>query len=324
MKKITTKSFDSIVKYCTFTAFAMLSMTALAAPQDPTVDVDIAGGNSNWTDIEIGCRDSIAGLCVADANLISPGQGDAYDVAAYLRIDGQNYEPLTADLTGQFYTGAPVTISGLEVTQAFYVSPTDSVLRTFATFTNPGGSDINVPLRWQHNLGADGSTTVVGSASGDTLYTTADGWVVTDDAADGGGDPTTSFALFGPGATVTTTAVSLTTDLDESGFQGVVADYDLTVPAGQTRTMMWFNGLDSTSSEGQARGAAWDTLELGDPLLVGLSNAEIAALANWSLIEELPESVPVPTMSLWSLLIMMLALLFTAAIMLKTSRKLVH
>ena len=45
-----------------------------------------------------------------------------------------------------------------------------------------------------------------GSSSGDTLFTTADRWVVTDDDAPVGGDPAVTHVLFGPGAVAVTPA----------------------------------------------------------------------------------------------------------------------
>jgi len=279
---------------------------ALAAPVNPNTPTTVAGGaSSNWTNIENGCRSSIAGLCVSDANI--PGQNDAYDAAAALSIDGTFYVAPSADLTGQYYTGGSAVISGLNVSEQYYFFAADSVLRTYATLNNPTGSPINVAVTWQNNLGADVSTQVITSSSGDATFGTNDEWVVTDDGNTAGGDPTTSFALYGPGAPTTTTSVSLVTQLDESGFEGVLADYNVTVPAGGTIAFMWLNGLDPDTTAGTSRGNAFPSLSPGDPLLADLGATEIARIVNWDFSFVAAPTIPVPTLDTWALLVLIAA-----------------
>ena len=284
---------------------------ALAAPVNPNSPTNVAGGaSSNWTSIENGCRSSIAGLCVSDANI--PGQGDAYDAAAALSIDGTFYVAPSADLTGQYYTGGSTVLSGLNVSEQYYFFAADSVLRTYATLNNPTGSPIAVAVRWQSNLGADSGTQVISTGSGDAAFGTNDEWVVTDDGNLTGGDPTTSFALYGPGAPITTSSVSMVTDLSESGFEGVLADYNVTIQAGETIAFMWINGLDSSSTAGTSRGSAFPSLSPSDPLLADLSATEIARIVNWDFAATAGPTIPVPTLDTWALLVLIAAFMLLA------------
>src|SRR5262249_35835386 len=133
------------------------------------------------------------------------------------------------------------------------------------------------------NSGADAGTVIKGTSSGDTAFTAADRWVVTDEAADSGDDPANTTVLFGPGAVaVAPTSVS-TTVFDCAGTEGVGATFSLPLGPSQTRSLLFFQQLNATTTAALSNAAAFGTNppEGGD-LLAGLSSAQLGQVANWN------------------------------------------
>lgn len=222
-------------------ALVLYSSSALA-----TTAVIAGGGGSSWT-----IRDDFAttnglptgGFCqfggtqasILDAEI--SGQLDAFDFAATVWV---NSTPVGGSLSvsGQTVTFAPVAVAGLTVQMQYEVLTTSATLRNVVTFTNPTASDITVSVNYANNFGSDPDTTVQATSNGDMVFTLADRWIVTDDIHPIISDPANTTVLYGPGApAVTTSSVSLTAFVC-AGPQGVLANYSITVPAGQTRALI--------------------------------------------------------------------------------------
>src|SRR5207249_4618932 len=125
---------------------------------------------------------------------------------------------------GQTVKFAPEIISGQTAQMQYYIASSSATARTLLTLTNPTASPITVPVAWASNLGSDNTTTIQGTSSGDTAFTTADRWIVTDDSTTGG-DPAVTSVLFGPQSPAVTPGSVATTvfDVASLGTEGVLA-----------------------------------------------------------------------------------------------------
>ena len=196
------------------------------------------------------------------------------------------------------------SISGLSVQTSFWADPNSPTLRTFISFTNAGAGGLVVPVSWQSNVGSDAATVVVATSSGDTLYTTADRWLVTDNASDSD-VPAVTHVLWGAGATVTPTLAGLSVFADGGGAtQGVRADYSLSVAPGQTVALLFYNRIhevrtDATASVGDFNGGA--TGLSAASLLAGLSGDQLGQVVNWNVAIPEPGALPLLVLGLAAL-----------------------
>lgn len=225
------------------------------------------------------------GLTIVDATI--PSHGDPFDNAYQLFIDGTIFTVgATVDVTGTTLTAGPATFSGLEVRYEMYFSPTVQAARLLATFSNPTASPISATIEVPVNFGSDGGTTVEATSSGDTSYTAADRWLVTSDS--GPGDPVNTTVFYGPGTpNVAPTSVTSTV-FSCAGSQGAGATFPITVPAGETRSLMFFAGLGNVDTAGNTIAGAIAAAALFDDndtipadLLSGLTSQDQQEILNW-------------------------------------------
>lgn len=240
-------------------------------------------GTDNGLPVGGNCGSENPGLGVVDAAVDMGAQGDAFDEGLTVFVDNQQYvSPDTVDLTGTTLTSGPVSLSGLNTSVQYYVSPTNATLRTFISLNNPTANSITVPVTVATNFGSDDGTQIINTSSGDTTFTTSDSYIITDDS--GNGDPTiTSLVAAGSGSPQTLPSAVSNTVFECSGTQGVLVTYDVTVPAGETRSLLLFNQLNSTSTEATADVGAFNnntTLAATD-FLAGLSPADLATVVNF-------------------------------------------
>jgi len=292
---------------------------AFADPQPLPFTFTPGIGDLRWQDIDndggdIGtgspfsgdCFDSGTGLNISDANSASDDD-DAYD-GAWLTTVNTTFVGTggPGDLTGNTFTQGPQNISGLDATYQLYFSADTQCNRFVLFLDNPTGSDIQETIRTATNFGSDSDTQVDGTSSGDLNFTTADRWLVTSDGGENP-DPVLTNVYYGPGfPEVTPNFVTQTVCNDT---QGAGAAYDITVPTGETRCLMFFGCLgDITGLENTVAGAlaaaplfnSNDTIP-GD-LLTGLSEQQLSECVNWDFPE--PEEVIIPTLSEWGLIAM--------------------
>ena len=158
-----------------------------------------------------------------------------------------------------------------------------ATLRQYTSLSNPTGSDITVTVDFATNFGSDGNTQIIDSSSGDLTFGTDDRWVVTDDFSVTGGDPANTTVFYGPDSpAVVPTSVSETV-FNCAGTQGLLATYSVTVPAGETRALMFFHQMNDTSTNGVAAAALFDVTPLpGDDLATGLTAAQLGQVVNWA------------------------------------------
>ncbi|NJK59075.1 MAG: DUF4347 domain-containing protein [Oscillatoriales cyanobacterium SM2_1_8] len=214
-----------------------------------------------------------------------PGQRDAFDGALGFSIDGV---PLTfppdADLSGSTLTIAPIVASGLNVSISFYADPNLPVLRSLVSLQNPSGVAVNVVFNLQTNVGSDSRTQIIATSSGDMVFEPGDRWIITDDDATSG-DPTNTHVLAGLGGLLPSTVS--TTVFSSSGTQGVNANYNLSVPAGGTQSLLFFNALHPTALAAQEAVTVFDSNFnlLSSGLLTGLSSSALLSTVNFKLFD---------------------------------------
>lgn len=234
---------------------------------------------------------SSPGFGVSEASLGS--QVNAFDGANLLFINNQIFvAPTTVDITGLTSTGGysiitagSVSLSNLNVTTQFYADQTLPVLRTFVSLTNPTATAITVPVTLATNVGSDGNTTIQATSSGDQTFALNDRWVITDDNPASGALSDTH-VLAGPGnPSIVADSVSQTVFnfVPNTGTEGILANYIITIPANSTRSLLFFNGVNQTSAEAASTAATYNNVQTlqGSTLLNGLTVQQLANTVNW-------------------------------------------
>jgi hypothetical protein len=201
-------------------------------------------------------------------------------------------------------TSGPTTMSGLNVTYQFAFLTSAPIIGVLASFQNPTGAQITVPITFESNVGSNGATTVRGSSSGDLVVSAADRWAITSDG--GPIDPPLIHVVAGPG----TPALPPTTFRTVSNLVGpgctnpagnigsVCILFNLTVPAGATRRLLLFDQLNGTIASAQSAATAYDTNpSLGDPKIADLSTTQLLEIVNWDLASVIPTNTPTPTLT---------------------------
>lgn len=217
-----------------------------------------------------------------DANgQINDGTNDAYDGGLRLSV----VDALTGSDLGFYGSDAYTTldgrqvvlkgfpIDGLTTTRQVFV-PADATFARFVdSVTNTGTTERTVVVSVASNLGSDGSTLVVGTSQGGSVYGSGDRWVVTDDSSDGGGDPTMVHVLWGEGG-------QAPSDAFRSG-DNLTQRWTLRIEPGQTVSLMHFAAQAGNRAAAMALAQQIDSFDLD--LLAGLSTAELSSITNFQL-----------------------------------------
>lgn len=158
------------------------------------------------------------------------------------------------------------TLAGVTVRRTVYAAAGTNWIRYFDEFTNPGSSDVTIGVQLNINLGSDGN---------ETVYQGTGGTVASSD--NGTSDDDLGF-VFGTGATIG----------GGTGQGYLTADYSLTIPAGQTRSLVSFLAQDNHSSAGAEPTTLLTQMEgiaanfVNDAALVrGLTQAEYDSIVNF-------------------------------------------
>lgn len=250
----------------------------------------------------------IPGFGFDDAHGPIAGASDAYDTGWTIFINNAIFVAPggSVDLTGTTMTAGPVAMSGMNVTVQHYYSPSSAVARIMVFLTNPTATAIAATVDVPVNFGSDNNTVIRATSSGDLLVTTADRWIVTSDG--GPVDSINTTVLYGPGAPTVTPAAYTQTVFDQGGTQGIGATFNVNIPAGTTRSLMFFAGLggvtviDNTVASAQTAAALFNNnATLAADWLSGLSAAQQAEILNWNFPPPIQASVP--ELSGWQLII---------------------
>ncbi|MCO4772437.1 MAG: PKD domain-containing protein [Deltaproteobacteria bacterium] len=252
-----------------------VSATALIAPNSAQAQVcGPSGSVSNLNDGDSYLWD------IDDRARVWNGTIDAFDVGMELSVDGTVFPASAKTVSGREITVGPAAMSGLSITRKVYVSDLDGWARWVDLFENTSGADITVAVDYQSNPGSDSGTVIGATSSGDTAFTVADNWVVTDDFSNGGGDPTLSYNIYGGGTLFVPTSVAETV-FSCASTNGTRWDYgSFTVPAGRTLGLMSVVAQNPDQASAQTHAGNVQALSVG---LDGLSPTDRGAIVNWLL-----------------------------------------
>ncbi|MDA1192664.1 MAG: Ig-like domain-containing protein, partial [Candidatus Poribacteria bacterium] len=217
---------------------------------------------------------------IEGSGYINDGSNDAYDGGLELYLDGAQFpyfDSGSVDDPGEVSVGH-ATHGVLDVERRVYISQTSSFARFLEILSNPTGTPQTVQVQIYTNLGSDSNTTVLDTSSGDTTFTTADNWLITDDSTtgSGGGDPVVVHVIAGSGAP---TSVSTATTGDPSE-DDVDYTYEVAVPAYGQATVMHFAAQRSSLAEAQS--IAMTLESLGGDALGEMDSGELATLTNFA------------------------------------------
>jgi len=306
-------------------ASVLIGASLLAAPMighsagkpgeiTPAASVNLSGGSgTTWSVIDNGGTDNglpSGGACNAGAQASmsdaqTTSKSDAFDLAMMYWV---NNTPVGGALTqaGNTVTFASQTISGLTVSLRYTALATDPVARSYLSLSNATGSAISVPVTYVTNMGSDNNTQFLSTSSGDATVGTNDKWVISADSTTSPSDPVNTTVLFSGTPAVTPSAVS-TTVFNCAATPGVLATYNVTVPAGGTIAIANFQRIDDSIAAANAAASSFDNLTSTSPLLAGLSPSEISAIRNIGV--EPPAQVPAGNSATWIALAALLAAL---------------
>ena len=246
-----------------------------------------------------GSENGSAGLAISDA--ATPASGNAYDCAAMVWIGNT----VVSDTDGivdlptvppDSLLVATAAVNGLQVTQSYRVFQGGTV-RTLVELQNPTGTGISTPVSFVSNFGSDAATVLAGSSSGGATFTTADHWIVTADDPTASATPINTTVLYGPGAVAVTPSAVSTTVFAAPTTDGALATFDVTIPAGQTRYLMFFQAISggahgTPNSTAVAAAAVWNQpLLQSSPLVAGIPATDTALILNWAVV---PTPAPAP------------------------------
>lgn len=290
---------------------ALGASVAQAAPVSLPQNISPGFGSTQWNISNNGntsTGEPFTGSCSAGPGLVitdatsAGGDSDAFDDAYQVWVGGAVFvAPGTVDLTGTTLTAGPVSMSGLNVTVQYWFDTASAVGRILVTLQNPTGADIATTVQIPVNFGSDGSTIYQATSSGDTVMTTADRWALTSDS--------------GPGELNTTvasgTSAVQTTVFSCAGTEGIGSTYNVTVPAGQSRSVMVFAGLGSITSTTDSLAGALAAAPLFNDIdsvvaqgwTSGMSAQQLSEVVNWGPIAP---STPfsIPTLSEWGMILL--------------------
>ncbi len=200
---------------------------------------------------------------------INNGTDDAYDGGLRLSDFPFFDNAQTEDNEREVAIGL-ASVNDVEVTRKVYVPEDQSWARFLEIVTNPSSSTVNYTVNLDTNLGSNGSTVLVDTSSGDTVFNTDDNWLVTDDF-DGGGDPTMLHIIAGE--------EGIRPDAASLNFDDINFAYNLTLAPGETQIVMHFAAQNPDQATALLKAPELAALELD--ALSGMSEEEVQQVVNF-------------------------------------------
>ncbi|MHB8447554.1 MAG: IPTL-CTERM sorting domain-containing protein [Rudaea sp.] len=230
----------------------------------------------------------------------TPGSADGYRSPGGV-VDISPNNPPTNPAVPTTVTGTTQVLAGLNVSGQVYFPVNKAVVRSILNLQNPTGADITVNVESTNNLGSDSNTVIDATSSGDNPFNYAnDHWFV---SSQGNPlipkDPVLTFALSMAGAPTQAVGVQGPTNGKDTPYW----EYTITVPAGQTRSLMVFSQLSDTIADAQTDAAAFNSNASlqASGYLAGLTPTQQGQIVNWTLSST---TAPVPTLGRWTMLLL--------------------
>jgi hypothetical protein len=203
-------------------------------------------------------------------------------------VNGTDFDVASGlgNLVGQQMTVGPTLIDGVNVTRYDRALTSSPTLRSLVRLTNTTGSSVTRTISLHSDLGADFSTSIVATSSGDQAFTKADRWLITDgDPA----DPPVTHVFFGTHAAVKTGAVTSIPGVTLPYKDCVGIDMTVTIPSHSSRYVLYFAQMhkltDHTASYAASKTdvKAFNPKALSSGLLTGISAKIQKRILNWDL-----------------------------------------
>jgi len=171
----------------------------------------------------------------------------------------------------------PTNLDGLDFSRRIYIPTNHGYARFLEVVHNPGSTPRAATVRIDSHFRSETAPAGVVTSSGDALPDREDDWVVTDDA-DGSGAPALVHVLANPWGALRPTEVSCRPG--QLAYQ-----YALTVPPGQTRSVLHFGAGAGQLAAAVATAQALAELQLD--ALAGITPREQADIVNFGLPDPL-------------------------------------
>lgn len=211
---------------------------------------------------------------------------DAFDNGLELRVvdggstsfgdeDGQG----TFDPRSNTFTVGPTPTGGLVVTRTETAS--GPYVRSLVRLRNPAETAFTGTIVWYSDLGSDGAEVTQSSSSAPSQgFGIDDRWVVTGEPGETQyeDDPTLGFVLSGRGA-----AERVATAIDAPGTGNFTVGYDIKVPAGKTKYLLFFTEMHATPALAKRSMKKYDDADLSGSLLSGIPAKVRKQVLNWKL-----------------------------------------
>lgn len=205
------------------------------------------------------------------------GSLQAYSAGQVLVLNGNDYVPRldegVLEANGRQVVVGQTGLDNLYITRKIYSPAEGRFARFLEVLTNPTNADINVNVRIEHNLSSDSRTRVVVSPS-----STGNHYAVTDNSF-GSEKPALADVFGGPGAAVPINAAYFI-----NGYRYAYYNWNVTIPAGQTRIIMHYAVQRPPSDTAGARAQAEALVNLSDAkALEGMTAGERAQVVNFNI-----------------------------------------
>lgn len=281
---LTVVTATTVAGQLTFVSPAHAADTGLQAAGTIWVLADDLG-TSNGQPAGGTCVTAPAGTAVGLRDAVLGSSTGIYDTGALLWVNGVAVGGTAATSTTTRVDFTPVAIGGLTRQVTYDALAHAPVLRTLLTLTNTTAAPLTVPVDYAVNHGLNAPLETVATSSGDTVFTPADRWIIVDEAPPHVGIPQViqTSAVYGPGSPASPPTSVSQTVFDCFGTEGVRATFSVTVPAGATRRLMFFERVGGTRSSAVTAAGEFDTITEASPLVAGLTPVELDQVVNWDL-----------------------------------------
>jgi hypothetical protein len=218
---------------------------------------------------------------------------DIYDGGMGLLVGGEAFldHDSLGTKSGEELTVGPETLRNLHVSERVTALQGRAILRVLAIFKNPTTTAIAKTVTYDTSLGSDDDgygTDIVASSADDGKFTPTDRWLLTAQPAsqpkDLDDDPPVLQVFRGPGKVrekIVEVPFDPTKESDGKGTYCVTAKYRIRVPAGKTRSLVWFTEMNFTRGEGKTAAARYNKNR--DAFFTGMSQKAKNKVLNWDL-----------------------------------------
>jgi len=249
------------------------------------------GGDTTWY-VDVGADGAVCTNIVCFEGVSTPEGGQSM-YTGIANFDGtwltdQPSAEYATGVNGTTVTLGPQTLLGMNVRVQYKFFNDRRLARVLVIMANPTMSDVSTNYIHATYYGDMAHHGVRGTSSGDTTMNSADRWVVASDSAMNPPDrPVVTTVFYGPGPVVAPPD-------DANSFDTLsYARFPITVPAGQTRALMFFTGLDNlvggpgagTNEAAVASAALFDDSDAFEMqgLLTDFAGVQPQEVLNWAL-----------------------------------------